>query len=680
MHERVADHLQVAASRGSGCRRRTRWCRSRGPCRRAARRRARSTWNGCWLRARSCRRLRDRVDDRLVARAAADVAGERLGDLLARRRRVAVEQRAARSISIPGRAEAALDGEALVEDRAGAGPSPPSPRASAPTARRRSRPAAGTRAPARRRPSPCTTRSRPAGSRPWPRAAASCSRRTWLSVASGPAITSVGAPVELELEDLRRHGSPPVLGARTARSCACGTRRWRSRRSAGRPRRPPPRRRAGSSRCASAPADRTGCGATPPSATRPPATATHTTAGELAARRAQRSEHAVARLVVERDRADDLLAGRNSSQKSLERDRARPRAEPRRPSASSATATSPPTTQVAADRRHVAQRRPADRLAPRPRRRRRRAPRERRHRADRRRPPHRSTPSSPARARPTTRVASQRAGEDGGHHGRAAAHDHRVVASSATACSAEPGSRYSVDHSPPPSIRANMRPGDPSAPRIGTKPAKNGTRTPTGSCESPVSCWIRIAPRSRIALWTTKSSDVKSGSRARPLAEAVEADDLGALVDEPAGRLGLAVGRAHVVVGEAAPRLLGPVGPAQRDVTVRDRRRVLLEQRDRDRLVLAEEREVDDDRLPARAVERDVGGGLAVLRAVAPEVDVRAGVQQHVDLARLPEARAAVVRGELEPLVHRRRAQRVLADLQRQVDDPRHARCATFSR
>ena len=59
-----------------------------------------------------------------------------------------------------------------------------------------------------------------------------------------------------------------------------------------------------------------------------------------------------------------------------------------------------------------------------------------------------------------------------------------------------------------------MRPGDPSAPRIGTKPAKNGTRTPTGSCDSPVSCWIRIAPRSRIALWTTNSSDVKSGSRA----------------------------------------------------------------------------------------------------------------------------------------------------------------------
>ena len=49
-------------------------------------------------------------------------------------------------------------------------------------------------------------------------------------------------------------------------------------------------------------------------------------------------------------------------------------------------------------------------------------------------------------------------------------------ASSATACSAESGSRYWVIISSS-SIRANMRPGDPSAPRIGTKPAKNGTRT-----------------------------------------------------------------------------------------------------------------------------------------------------------------------------------------------------------
>src|SRR5919107_1696280 len=102
-----------------------------------------------------------------------------------------------------------------------------------------------------------------------------------------------------------------------------------------------------------------------------------------------------------------------------------------------------------------------------------------------------------------------------------------------------------------------MRPGDPSAPRIGTKPAKNGTRLPTGSWDRPVSCWIRIAPRSRIALWTTKSSDVKSVSRA-------------------------------------------------------DRRRVLLEQLDGDRLVLAEERGVDHDRIAADAVQRHVGGGLAV--------------------------------------------------------------------
>src|SRR6185503_4874745 len=169
----------------------------------------------------------------------------------------------------------------------------------------------------------------------------------------------------------------------------------------------------------------------------------------------------------------------------------------------------------------------------------------------------------------------------------------------------------------------------------------------------------------------------------RPLAEAVEADDLGALLDEPARRLRFAVGRAHVVVGEAAPGLLGPVGAAQRDVALLDRRRVLLEQRDRDRLILAEEREVDDDRLAARAVERHVRRRLAVLGAVAPEVDVRAGVQQHVDLARLPEARPAMVRRQLQPLVDRRRTQRVLADLQRQVDDPRQVLLparSTFSR
>ena len=166
------------------------------------------------------------------------------------------------------------------------------------------------------------------------------------------------------------------------------------------------------------------------------------------------------------------------------------------------------------------------------------------------------------------------------------------------------------------------------------------------------------------------------------LAEAVEADDLGALLHQPARGLGLAVGRAHVVLGEAAPRLLGPVGPAQRDVTGADLRRVPLEQVDGDRLVLAEEGEVDHDRRAARALERHVAGGLAVGRAVAPEVDVRPGVQQHVHLTGLPEPGAPVMRRELEPLVHRRRAQRVLADLQRQVDDPRHARsscCGTAS-
>ena len=64
----------------------------------------------------SCRGPRNRVDDGLIARAAAHVPGDRLGDLLARRRRVAVEQRARRH-QHPGRAVAALDGEALVEDQ-----------------------------------------------------------------------------------------------------------------------------------------------------------------------------------------------------------------------------------------------------------------------------------------------------------------------------------------------------------------------------------------------------------------------------------------------------------------------------------------------------------------------------------------------------------------------------------
>ena len=41
---------------------------------------------------------------------------------------------------------------------------------------------------------------------------------------------------------------------------------------------------------ASAPGERTGCGATPPSATRPRETATDTTTGEFAARRAQRKK------------------------------------------------------------------------------------------------------------------------------------------------------------------------------------------------------------------------------------------------------------------------------------------------------------------------------------------------------------------------------------------------------
>src|SRR5512134_1548410 len=58
--------------------------------------------------------IQDRIDDRLVAGAAADVAGDGLGHVLARRRRVAVEQRLGRH-QHAGRAEAALGREVLHE-------------------------------------------------------------------------------------------------------------------------------------------------------------------------------------------------------------------------------------------------------------------------------------------------------------------------------------------------------------------------------------------------------------------------------------------------------------------------------------------------------------------------------------------------------------------------------------
>ena len=60
------------------------------------------------------RRVEDRVDDRLVARAAADVARDRADDVLAARVRVLREQRL-RGHDHAARAEAALGGEALEE-------------------------------------------------------------------------------------------------------------------------------------------------------------------------------------------------------------------------------------------------------------------------------------------------------------------------------------------------------------------------------------------------------------------------------------------------------------------------------------------------------------------------------------------------------------------------------------
>src|SRR5262245_8180909 len=69
-----------------------------------------------WLPAALVRGIQDGVDDRLVTGAAADVAGYGLGNLLARRRRVAVEQRLG-GHQHARRAEAALSREMLHEGR-----------------------------------------------------------------------------------------------------------------------------------------------------------------------------------------------------------------------------------------------------------------------------------------------------------------------------------------------------------------------------------------------------------------------------------------------------------------------------------------------------------------------------------------------------------------------------------
>src|SRR5258705_9548274 len=67
-----------------------------------------------WLPAALRRGIQDGVDDRLVAGAAADIAGDGLGHVLARRRRNAVEQRLGRHQHARG-AEAALGREVLHE-------------------------------------------------------------------------------------------------------------------------------------------------------------------------------------------------------------------------------------------------------------------------------------------------------------------------------------------------------------------------------------------------------------------------------------------------------------------------------------------------------------------------------------------------------------------------------------
>src|SRR5690606_11169388 len=54
-------------------------------------------------------------------------------------------------------------------------------------------------------------------------------------------------------------------------------------------------------------------------------------------------------------------------------------------------------------------------------------------------------------------------------------------------------------------------------------------------------------------------------------------------------------------------------------------------------------------------------------------IHVQAGVQQHLDLAGLPEARPAVVARHLQLEVDRRRAQRLLANGHRQINNACHA-------
>jgi hypothetical protein len=72
--------------------------------------------------------------------------------------------------------------------------------------------------------------------------------------------------------------------------------------------------------------------------------------------------------------------------------------------------------------------------------------------------------------------------------------------------------------------------------------------------------------------------------------------------------------------------------------------------------------QVNDQRRAAHPVEGNVNGGFAVCLNVLGKVNMRAGVQNHLDLAGLPKAGAAMKTGQLEPGADRRRAEGVLAN------------------
>ena len=72
--------------------------------------------------------------------------------------------------------------------------------------------------------------------------------------------------------------------------------------------------------------------------------------------------------------------------------------------------------------------------------------------------------------------------------------------------------------------------------------------------------------------------------------------------------------------------------------------------------------QIHHPRRPEDALQRHIDCRFAVGLHVFGEVDVRPGVQQHLDLAGLPEAGAAMVGRQFELEVDRRRAERILAN------------------